>query len=112
MEIARSAARNSDEGSWLLELSHHFMECQMYPLAAKMMEEALVAFRRDNLALEETRVSVMSILDMLARLYQGRLCHEPPRIINRSITPCIPLASCVPSDWATSIARSLCTKST
>ena len=112
MEIARSAARNSDEGSWLLELSHHFMECHMYPLAAKMMEEALVAFRRDNLALEETRVSVMSILDMLARLYQGRSCHEPPRIIDRSPTPCIPLASCVPSDWATSTARSLCTKST
>ncbi len=84
VEIARAAGKNGAEGSWLLQLSQHFVDCHMGPLAAKMLEEALVAFRRDDISVEATRVAVVGIIQMLANMHSCRYCHTP-RAMQRSL---------------------------
>ncbi len=77
IEKARSARKHFDEGRLLLILSNHFVDCQMYPLAAKILEESLVAFRREELEaldpnLHSSCLACCCISERLARLYHLR----------------------------------------
>ena len=75
IEKARCARNRFDEGRLLLILSNHFVDCQMYPLAAKILEESLVAFQREereSLNPQSSYLACCCISERLAKLYHLR----------------------------------------
>ena len=85
IEDARRTGKVFDEGKLLVFLSRHFADCHMFPLAAKMLEESLVALRRTDMP---NRHSVLIVLDTLADLSHTR-CQCAARNPSILLIPCL-----------------------
>jgi hypothetical protein len=75
MQAARANRNKYEEGALGIRLSQHFINCHMFPLAVKLLEESLLALRSiDQATFSFVRTMVMIVIEMMAYICYNRCC--------------------------------------